>query len=80
MPRIVDNQTNHYKKWNMYVNEIEKTEYLLALTKAGKARCQSAAVRAFMFLYATDEVVRNKINAIVDKYMVYNDNGSESKL
>ena len=80
MPRKVDNTTNHYKKWNMYVNEIEKAKYLLALTKAGKARGQSAAVRAFMFLYANDEVVREKVNAIVDRYLVYNDNGSESKL
>jgi hypothetical protein len=80
MPKIVDVNTNHYKKWNMYVNEIEKMEYLMALTKAGKSRCQSAAVRAFMYLYANDEVVREKVNAIVDDYIVYKENGESSQM
>lgn len=80
MPRKIDPHSALTKKWNMFVNEAEKAEYLLALTKAGKSRAQSAAVRAFMYLYATDEEVRNKINAIVDDYMVYKDNGDASIL
>lgn len=80
MPKIVDVNTNHYKKWNMYVNEIDKMEYLMALTKAGKSRCQSAAVRAFMYLYVNDKVVQDKVNAIVDNYIVYKENGDSSQL
>ena len=80
MPRIVDPTTNHYKKWNLYVNEIEKSEFLMALVKSGKARCQSAALRAFMYLYVNDLEVRNKINTIVDKYLVYNNNGTISRM
>ena len=67
-------------RWNLYVNEDDKLNYLLALAKCGKQQCQSAGVRAFMHLYAQDETVRNKVNDIIDNYIVYKDNGSISKL
>ena len=80
MPRKVNSMTEHSKKWNMYVNELEKANFLIALTKSGKSKCQSAAVRAFMYLYANDDVVRNKVNAIVDNFLGYKENGQISKL
>lgn len=80
MPRRVDINSGLTKKWNLYVNEIEKNEYLLALVKCGKSRCQSAAVRAFMHLYVNDPIVRDKVNAIVDDFLVYKENGESSKL
>lgn len=80
MPRKVDATSGLTKKWNLYVNEIEKHEYLLALTKCGKSRCQSAAVRAFMYLYVNDPEIREKVNKIVDDFLVYKDNGESSKL
>lgn len=80
MPKKVDVYSEHTKKWNMYVNEIEKLEYLKALIANGHANAQSAGVRAFMFLYANDEVVRDKVNAIIDDYIVYKANGETSRL
>lgn len=80
MPRKPSKTEALDKKWNLYVNEIDKADYLIALAKSGKSRCQSAGVRAFMYLYANDEEVRNKVNAIIDDYLVYKDNGSPSLL
>lgn len=80
MPRKTTVNDAHNKKWNMYVNEIDKTNYLLELTKCGKSRCQSAAVRAFMYLYVNDKEVRNKINLIVDDFLVYKEDGTTSVL
>lgn len=80
MPRKPGIDQAKCNKWNMYVNPIEKAEYLIALTKAGKARCQSAGVRAFMYLYAQDETIRNKVNEIIDDFLVYKDNGDMSQM
>ena len=80
MPRRTTIDTAHDKKWNLYVNEIEKLEYLKALIASGHSRAQSAGVRAFMYLYANDEVVRDKVNAIINDYIVYNKDGSQSQL
>lgn len=80
MPRKVDINSGHTKKWNLYVNEIEKLEYLKALVAAGFPQAQSAAVRAFMFLYATDKETRDKINKLIPDYLVYKQDGSMSKL
>jgi len=80
MPRKVDINSEHTKKWNLYVNELEKLDYILALTKAGKSRCQSAGIRAFMYAYANNEIVRNEINKIIDDFIVYNDNNKISKM
>ena len=80
MPKKVDINSGHTKKWNMYVNEIEKLEYLKALIAAGHKDAQSAGVRAFMHLYVTDPIVRDKVNAIIDDYIVYNKDNSPSKL
>ena len=80
MPIKTTRETAHDKKWNFYVNEIDKNEFLLQLVKCGKGRCQSAAIRAFMYLYIHDETVRNKINDIVDDFLVYKENGETSKL
>lgn len=80
MPIKTTQLTNHSKKWNLFVNEIEKSEYLAALAKSGKFRAQSAGVRAFMYLYVNDQDVRNKVNAIIDNFIVYKDNGDPSLL
>ena len=80
MPRKVDINSGLTKKWNLYVNEIEKLEYLRALVAEGKSNAQSAGVRAFMYLYVNDPEVRSKVNAIIDKYIVYNKDGRTSKL
>ena len=80
MPRKVSKENALNQQWNLFVNPIEKTEFILALTKSGKSRCASAAVRAFMKLYATDEIVRSKINNIIDDYIVYKENGDKSVL
>lgn len=76
MPR----ELKYTKIWNLYVNEIEKLEYLKKLVECGKPKCQSAAVRAFMHLYVTDDMVRNKVNSIVDNYVIYNSNDTISRL
>ena len=80
MPRKVDVNTSHDKKWNLYVNEVEKLEYLSALIAAGHRDAQSAGVRAMMHLYVTDPVVRDKVNAIIDDFIVYKKDGNPSKL
>lgn len=80
MPKKVNIHSGHTKKWNMYVNEIEKLRYLQALIDAGFPKAQSAAVRAFMFLYATDEETRKKVNELIPDYLVYNKDGSTSQM
>ena len=80
MPRKTTVTTAKDKRWNFYVNEIDKAEFLIALTKSGKQKCQSAALRAFMYLYANDERVREKVNSIVDDFLVYKENGTISLL
>ena len=80
MPIKTTSITNHSKKWNLFVNEIEKSEYLIALAKSGKSRAQSAGVRAFMYLYVNDPDIRNKVNEIIDDFIVYKDNGEPSLL
>ena len=80
MPIKTTQLTNHSKKWNLFVNEIEKSEYLITLAKSGKLRAQSAGVRAFMHLYVNDPEVRDKVNAIIDDFIVYKDNGEPSLL
>lgn len=60
------------KMWSMYINEIDKLEYIMELAKIGKSRSQAAGVRALMHLYVTDEDVRNKTNAIIDDYILFN--------
>ena len=66
------------ERWNFYVTEIDKVEYMIALNKAGKYKAQSAGLRAFMHLYATDDIVRNKINEIIDDYKIFKDSGKPS--
>ena len=80
MPRQPDIENVHNIKWNFYVNPIEKANYLIALTREGKARCQSAGLRAFMYLYALDKEVRDKINNIIDDFIVYKENGDMSQM
>ena len=80
MPRKLNVNDKLCIKWNFYCNPIRKAEYLIALQKAGKHKCQSAGVRAFMYLYVNDEVVRNKVNEIIDDYLVYKDNGDISQM
>lgn len=80
MPRKTTVETAHDKKWNLYVNEIEKLEYLKALIASGHNNAQSAGVRAFMHLYVTDPEYRAKTNAIIDDYIVYKKDGNPSQL
>ena len=80
MPRKVTQDTSFSQKWNLYVNEIEKLNFIKALINAGKTRAQSAAIRAMMHLYVTDTDVQNKVNAIVDNFIIYNNNGDKSLL
>ena len=80
MPRKTTPLTAYDKKWNFYVNEGERIEYLMALAKVGKSRCQSAGLRAFMYLYCHDEEVRDKVNEIIDQFLVYKENGKTSLL
>lgn len=80
MPRKTNIVTAKDKRWNFYVNEIDKANFLIALTKSGKQKCQSAALRAFMYLYTNDESIKEKINSIVDDFLVYKENGTVSLL
>lgn len=80
MPIKTNITNNHSKMWNFYVNEIEKCNYLLALNKCGKPRAQSAGIRALMFLYCSDIEVQNKVNTIIDDFIVYKKNGEISQL
>ena len=80
MPIKKDVNSKHDKTWNFYVNEIEKCNYLLALNKAGKPRAQSAGIRALMYLYVNDIEVHNKVNTIIDDFIVYKKNGEISQL
>ena len=80
MPIKTNNLTKHDKKWNFYVNEIEKCKYLEALQKSGKAKAQSAGIRALMYLYISDADIRNKVNTIIDDFIVYKKNGDISQL
>lgn len=68
------------KKWNLYVNEIEKLNYLKALVEAGYPRAQAAGIRAMMHLYVTDSDVREKVNSIIEDYIIYKKDGSTSQL
>lgn len=68
------------KKWNLYVNEIEKLNYLKALIEAGHPRAQAAGIRAMMHLYVTDSDVREKVNSIIEDYIIYKKDGSTSQL
>lgn len=80
MPRKPDDNQKLDKRWNFFVNENEKLEFLLALAKNGKQQCQSAALRAFMYLYANDDEVKNKIHNIIKDFIVYKRNGKISVL
>lgn len=80
MPRKPNRESALNMRWNFFVNPIEKADFILALVKSGKNRCQSAALRAFMYLYVEDEDVRNKVNNIVDDFVVYKENGDTSRL
>lgn len=66
--------------WNFYVNEADKVEYTIALVKSGHSKAMAAGLRAFMHLYATDSVVRDKTNAIIDDYIIYKGNDKISKM
>lgn len=68
------------KKWNLYVNEIEKVKYLKALVEAGHPKAQAAGIRAMMHLYVTDSDVRKKVNSIIEDYIIYKKDGSTSQL
>lgn len=65
-------------KWNFYCNKMDKLNYLMALAKSNKVGAQSAGMRAFMYLYTVDEDIRNKVNSIIDDYIVYKSNGTKS--
>ena len=80
MPIKTTNLTKHDKRWNFYVNEIEKCKYLEALKKSGKSKAQSAGIRALMYLYVNDIEVRNKVNTVIDDFLVYKQNGEISQL
>lgn len=80
MPRKVDINTGLTKKWNLYVNEIEHAQFIAALNRCGKQKCQSAAIRAFMKLYTDDPDIRIQINAIIDDFIIYKKDGSQSIL
>lgn len=80
MPRKVDKLQALNQQWNLFVNPVDKAEFMLALTKSGKTRAAAAAVRAFMHLYATDNIVRDKVNNIIDDYIIYKDSGDKSIL
>lgn len=65
-------------KWNFYTSLTSKLDYVLALAKSGKQRQQSAGLRAMMDLYVNDPIVRDKVNAIIDDYAIYKQNGEIS--
>lgn len=67
-------------RWNFYVDEKDKVEYTIALAKSGKQKAQSAGLRAFMYLYINDSEVRDKINSIIDNFIVYKANNKISKM
>ena len=67
-------------RWNFYVDEKDKVEYTIALAKCGKQKAQSAGLRAFMYLYANDPEVRDKINSIIDDFVIYKANNKISKM
>lgn len=80
MPRKPSKNEELGKKWNFYVNEQERLEFILTLTKSGYSRAQGAALRAMIHLYISDEEFRNKVNNIIEDYLVYKANGDTSIL
>lgn len=80
MPRVVSQLEAKSKRWNMYISELEKAEFMTELLKNGKVGAASAAVRAFIHLYINDNEVKEKVNSIIDDYIIYNKNGTPSKL
>ena len=80
MPRQPNQLEACDKKWNFYVNEADKVNYLIALSNSGKQRCQSAGLRAMMHLYSVDTDFRDKVNQVIDNYLIYRESGKPSHL
>lgn len=71
---------NYSIKWNFYVSPIEKAMFASTLLNNGKKKALSAGLRALMHLYNTDKEVQDKLNNIVDDFIVYKEDGSQSIL
>lgn len=78
MPKKTTIVDEHHQMYNFYVNKIEQLEFVKAVVESGHLRAQSATLRALMHLYVTDTDVRNKVNSIVNDFIVYKQNGEIS--
>lgn len=67
-------------KWNFYLPELLKAEFIKALVSNGHIRAQSAALRALMELYSTDKEIQEKLKPLIDKHLIYKQNGDLSRL
>lgn len=80
MPRKTDINTSHDKLYNFYINEIQKYNYLIALKQSNKDKAQSAGIRAMIHLYCNDIEFRDKVNSVIDDFIVYKQDGKISQL
>lgn len=80
MPRKTNINTEHSILWNFYVNPIEKSNYMIALKRNGYSRAASAGLRALMSLYITDKDIQNRVNSIINDFIIYKDNNKNSIL
>lgn len=67
-------------KWNFYLPELLKVEYIKALVENGHMRAQSAGLRALMELYTTDKELQEKVKPLIEKHLIYKQNGDPSLL
>lgn len=80
MPRKPSDLERMDLKWNFYVSELLKAEFIQALVENGHVRAQSAALRALMELYITDEETQRKLKDLLPKHLIYKQNGDVSRL
>lgn len=78
MPRKTTVTDEHNRMYNFYVNQVEYLEFVKSVIISGHTRAQSATLRALMHLYVTDKEVRDKVNNIVEDFIIYKTNNEPS--
>lgn len=67
-------------KWNMYVDDLTKAEFMKALIDNGHRRAQGAAIRAFMKLYCSDKELQLRMKDLIEEEKILTPGGKESIL
>jgi len=80
MPIKTNKYTEHKKLMSLYVNNIEYMTFLKTVAENEEPKSSSAVLRTLMYLYSSDKTLQNQVSLKIKDFIVFNKDGTKSKL